>query len=265
MQQTSSRVRWNRQVGPDVYQIGLDCPKGYHNTQPGQFVMVHLPGQIAPLLARPFSIFRLIRHARQTQGIELLYKVVGEGTRRMASLVPGEHLDVLGPLGQGFRITADWHKVYIVAGGIGVAPMVFLAEVLKPSRGERRQQQVFLGGRSQGDLLCADAFQSMGIPVHISTDDGSAGTQGLVTQPLQTRLLSDTPDVILACGPMAMLKGVAKIAADHGIACQVSLETIMACGMGACLGCAFESRMPDGRYRHVCLDGPVFDAAQIRL
>ncbi len=264
-QQTLARVRWNKQLGPLYYQIGLDCPEGYHNTQPGQFVMVHLPGQIDPLLGRPFSIHRLIRPADHTEGIELLYKVVGEGTRRLAGLVPGDKLDVLGPLGQGFRIKTDWRHIYMVAGGIGVAPMVFLSETLKRLSEDGLRQDLFLGGRSKSDLLCIEAFQALGVSVQISTDDGSTGAHGLVVQPLQTCLHDVKPDVLLACGPMPMLQGVAAIAADHGIPCQVSLETIMACGMGACLGCAFESRDPDGRYLHVCMDGPVFDAARLRL
>ncbi len=265
MQQTLSRVRWNKKLGPLYYQIGLDCPEGYHHTQPGQFVMVHLPGHIDPLLGRPYSIHRLIRSHERTQGIELLYKVVGEGTRRMAGLVPGDQLDVLGPLGQGYRINPAWRHVYIVAGGIGVAPMVFLAETLIRLTGEGLRLQLFLGGRSKADLLCVDAFQALGVSVKISTDDGSAGTPGLVVQPLQTSLHDEQPEVILACGPMPMLRGVAGIAADQGISCQISLETMMACGMGACLGCAFESKIRDDRYLHVCMDGPVFEAAHVRL
>jgi len=265
MQQTLSRGRWNKKIGPLYYQIGLDCPEGYHNAQPGQFVMVHLTGQIDPLLGRPFSIHRLIRPSQRTEGIELLYKVVGEGTRRLSGLVPGDELDVLGPLGQGFRLKAAWRHVYMVAGGIGVAPMVFLAETLKHLHGDDRQQQLFLGGRSKADLLCVDAFQTLGVKVRISTDDGSAGDHGLVIQTLQTYLQGGRPDAILACGPMPMLRSVAGIAAEQGIHCQVSLETIMACGMGACLGCAFESQAGDNRYLHVCMDGPVFDAARVCL
>jgi dihydroorotate dehydrogenase electron transfer subunit len=265
MQQTQARVMWNKNLGPLYYQIGLECPDGYHRAQPGQFVMIHLIGQSDPLLGRPFSIHRLVQQADETQGIELLYKVVGEGTRRMAALQPGDRLDVLGPLGQGFKIKSDWHTIYMVAGGIGVAPMIFLAEALQRLNQGHLQQELILGGRSKGDLLCVDVFQSLGVNVQISTDDGSAGTHGLVTQPLVSALEDGQPQVIFACGPMAMLRGVAAIAADHQIPCQVSLETMMACGMGACLGCAFEGRNRDDRYLHVCMDGPVFDTARLRL
>ena len=265
MQQTQARVMWNKNLGPLYYQIGLECPQGYHHAQPGQFVMVHLIGQNDLLLGRPFSIHRLVRQADKVQGIELLYKVVGEGTRRMAALSPGDKLDVLGPLGQGFKIKPDWYDICMVAGGIGVAPMIFLADAFKRMGNQQLRQTLILGGRSKDDLLCIDDFESLDVHVGISTDDGSAGIHGLVTQPLENILQDHQPQVIFACGPMAMLRGVAAIAAAHQIPCQVSLEAMMACGMGACLGCAIEGRTQDDRYLHVCMDGPVIDTARLRL
>jgi dihydroorotate dehydrogenase electron transfer subunit len=247
------------------YKIGLECPQGYQHARAGQFVMIHLIGQTDVLLGRPFSIHRLVYQGDYVQGIELLYKIVGEGTRRMAALKAGEALDVLGPLGQGFRIKSGWDHIYMVAGGIGVAPMIFLSETLHRVKEGRLRQKLYLGGRSKGDLLCVDAFEALAVEVQSSTDDGSAGHHGLVTEALQKDLPNTLPDVIFACGPIPMLRGVAGIAADHQIACQVSLEAMMACGMGACLGCACEGRDLEDRYLHVCMDGPVFDAERLRL
>jgi dihydroorotate dehydrogenase electron transfer subunit len=143
--------------------------------------------------------------------------------------------------------------------------MVFLAQHLVASGLKPFDCEVFLGGRTCEDLLCMDEFAALDLPVHTTTDDGSAGDQCLVTHPVDIALADRRPDVVFACGPLQMLECVIGIAAAHGVICQVSIETAMACGMGACLGCAVPSRDAPGRYYHACLDGPVFDADSIRL
>jgi dihydroorotate dehydrogenase electron transfer subunit len=146
-----------------------------------------------------------------------------------------------------------------------VAPLLFFAERLDRLRLQALECRLFLGGRSREDLLCVEEFEGLGITVVPTTDDGSCGDQCRVTTPLEDAVRLAPPDLVLACGPREMLACVLGIVRQHGIACQVSIETMMACGMGACLGCAVEGREDEARFRHACMDGPVFDVDEIRL
>lgn len=263
MRQASATILYNDAIGPSYFRMGIAWPG--EAAEPGQFVMVQVTGRKEILLRRPFSVSALIRSNADIIGIELLYKVVGAGTRLLSKCRKEDHLDILGPLGRGF----DWRQIsgcnYFVAGGIGVAPIRFLVEHLVFMGKKIDDCQVFLGGRSQDDLLCEQTFKQLGIPVVLTTDDGSAGDQCLVTHPLELAVQHRRPDGIYACGPGPMLVCVAGIAEKHRIPCYVSIETMMACGMGACLGCALESSEPTDRYLHACLDGPVFNAGQIKF
>jgi dihydroorotate dehydrogenase electron transfer subunit len=227
--------------------------------------MVRFIDQIDPLLPRPFSIHRLIKKDGVASGIELLYKVVGKGTRALSLKQPGDYLDLTGPLGRGFTIPGKAGKIKIVAGGIGVAPMIFLVEYLKAQMRDPADIQVFLGGRSKADLLCLQEFSTLGVPVHATTDDGSSGDHCLVTDPLDAAMAESKPDIIYACGPLEMLACIAGISDKHGVSCQVSIETMMACGMGACLGCAVARRNHADTYLHACMNGPVFDTQSIEI
>jgi dihydroorotate dehydrogenase electron transfer subunit len=265
IEQQNSIILWNDCIAPSCYKIGLQTSDIFLKAVPGQFVMVHLGDRMAPLLRRPFSIHQLIHRDDGFQGIELLYKVVGTGTRLLSQLNPGERINVLGPLGNGFSMTADLKHAFIVAGGIGVAPMPFLASRLLDKFVDRAQCKVFIGGRSKDDLFCSTDFDKLGLTVTTTTDDGSFGDQCLVTDPVKIEMASGIPDIIYACGPMPMLSCVVGIAEKHGIDCQVSIETTMACGMGACLGCAVEDRRQPDRYLHACLNGPVFKADMLNI
>jgi dihydroorotate dehydrogenase electron transfer subunit len=227
--------------------------------------MVRLIDQIDPLLPRPFSIHRLIKKDGVAFAMELLYKVVGKGTHALSLRQPGDLIDLTGPLGKGFTIPSKVGPIKIVAGGIGVAPMIFLVEYLKEQTHDLENVQVFLGGRSKADLLCLKEFSIFGVPVHTTTDDGSSGDHCLVTDPLDHAVVDDQPDIIYACGPLEMLACVAGIADKHRVSCQVSIETMMACGMGACLGCAVASRSHPDSYLHACMDGPVFDIRELKI
>jgi dihydroorotate dehydrogenase electron transfer subunit len=264
MIQERATVLWNRKKGPGYYSMGLSC-SGYMTATPGQFVMVRISQQNAPLLRRPFSIHRPLLKAGHIVGIELLYKVVGTGTEVLSRTPDGAVLDVLGPIGNGFSIPGDCRRVYLVGGGIGVPPLVFLASALKKTGMDMSGCRMFLGGRSSEDLLCGDDFEALGISVHCTTDDGSAGDHCLVTHPLEMATASSPPDIIYACGPLPMLACIVGISDKYKIPCQVSIESMMACGMGACLGCAVEKRGDPESYWHVCKDGPVFDAKQLVL
>jgi dihydroorotate dehydrogenase electron transfer subunit len=264
MLQENVEVLWNQAVGPAYFRIGLTGHPGYQSAVPGQFVMLRLSAQTVPFLRRPFSIHRRIDNDNLS-GIEILYKVVGVGTQILAGFRKGDRVDMLGPLGNGFSYQKHYQHIAIAAGGIGVAPMPFLAAFLQNQGVDPTGCKVYLGGRTTNDLLCAEDFRRMGMDTHLTTDDGSAGDQCLVTHPLEQAMQARPADIIYACGPLEMLKCVLGIAEKYGIPCQVSIETVMACGIGACLGCAVETKDAPGRYKHACVDGPVFDADILKI
>jgi dihydroorotate dehydrogenase electron transfer subunit len=265
MIQQPAKVLWNKKLSTAYYKIGLTCSDQYSSAKPGQFVMLGLAGQRDPLLRRPFSIHNLLISNGITRGFELLYKVVGTATASLAQRKPEDIVDVFGPLGSGFIISSRTPRVFVVAGGVGVAPLVFLVSDLHRKNADLSSYQVFIGGRTEADLLCCNEFSELGISVTTTTDDGSAGDQCLVTHPLEEALGQTAADVIVACGPMEMLACVVGIAEKHKVLCQVSIETMMACGMGACLGCAVSSRTEAEPYLHACMDGPVFPAEALKF
>jgi dihydroorotate dehydrogenase electron transfer subunit len=267
MIQQHATILWNRQVGPQLYRLGLACNRGYETVQPGQFIMIQVDQGRSPLLRRPFSVFGLIGDPRQPDGIEVLYKVQGQGTDILARMTRDQHLDILGPLGHGFDLAQSppvRGPYYLAAGGIGVAPIRFLAHHLKCNGYAANQCHVFLGGRNRSELLCRDDFIDLGMVVTITTDDGSAGDQCLVTDPLQTAIEMQPPAMVFACGPHGMLTCIAGIVEKNKVPCQVSVETMMACGMGACLGCAVDGRDTAKPYWHACKDGPVFPVEHLK-
>lgn len=232
----------------------IRSPKITDAAAPGQFVMVSAGHETTdPLLRRPLSI-----HQADNDALTLLYRVVGKGTRLMSFMKKGEEVSLLGPLGNGFEIKSAPHHC-LVGGGLGVAPLLFLAAEIK-RRFPSEKLSILLGGRSHQELLLVDDFQHVA-PVFLATDDGSQGMHGLVTDLLVQEIKG--PATIYTCGPTPMMKGVAALAREHNWPCQVSLETMMACGMGACLGCTVERAGfddTDSKYVHVCKDGPVFEA-----
>lgn len=223
---------------------------------PGQFVMLKAGQGDDPLLRRPISI-----HRRTHEGIELLYEVVGSGTSLMSAMRPGDALSLIGPLGKGFPLAAAKGRTpVLIGGGIGAAPLVFLAEQFCAAGSA---PVVLLGSRSKDDLLCAADFRKTGCKVVIATDDGSCGRKGYVSCLLEALLKKPAASagmVIYACGPRPMLNSIYALADTAGIPAYVSLEAHMACGIGACLGCIVSTN--EGNKR-VCKDGPVFDAQDI--
>ncbi|MFA5146485.1 MAG: dihydroorotate dehydrogenase electron transfer subunit [Candidatus Omnitrophota bacterium] len=280
MRQLSAKILENRKAGPRYYKMRLGAPYLARATAPGQFIEVRPSDAVDPLLRRPFSVHRIIRG-----GIEILYEVVGKGTEILARRKPGELLDVIGPLGKGFDIKSTVHSprstVVLVAGGMGVAPLVALAEKLvhsPQSTAHGKKIYALIGAKTKKQLICKKEFKELGIETLVSTEDGSEGCKGFITEILGSLLstVDHGPWTVYACGPNAMLKAVAKIAAAHNADCQVSLEEKMACGVGVCLGCPVKVRSqftkPDTRYpipntqyeyKMVCKDGPVFNAKEI--
>ncbi|MBW2109487.1 MAG: dihydroorotate dehydrogenase electron transfer subunit [Deltaproteobacteria bacterium] len=264
MLRQNAQILYQKRIAPQVYRMGLACADLAAAASPGQFVMVRVSPKNVPLLRRPFSIHRPIGEGKGRQGVELLYKVVGQGTQIMSQLAPGEVLDVLGPLGNGFTCPKTIKNVWLVAGGMGVASLYYLACEL--SKRDGLMQRIFLGGCSAADILCEAELRAMGLDIQVTTEDCTFGEKGLITSALEQALKNEVlPDRIFSCGPQAMLKAVGALAAEHGVPCQMSLEAMMACGFGVCLGCAVHRADGAPGYVHVCTDGPVFDAKEVRL
>lgn len=258
--QESGLILANDSVSDGYFKIRLACGDHYKDTVPGQFVTLQLPGQSQPLLRRPFSIHRILQKKGTSLHLEILYRVVGGFTGHLSETKPGGSIDILGPLGHGFSVSRYSRPVVLAAGGIGVAPLMHLADCLKQKGTDSRLITVFLGGRTKADILCREEFLGLGTRIFTATEDGIQGSKGFVTDPLLTWLKENTPAIIYACGPHAMLEAVGKIAESKKIACEVSIETLMACGLGVCMGCAVSTNDAKEGYRHVCKDGPVFDS-----
>ena len=273
--QFTAMILANAEVSPGYWRIRLTAPLEMAKARPGQFVMVRVSPAIDPLLRRPLAIFDVGIHEPAQSGaatqawFEMLYRVVGKGTALLSTLHHGDLLDILGPLGDGGfdQGDADEEKL-IVGGGIGLAPLYLLAKELVARPGNKSTVRLFAGGRTRDDILCITEFERLGVHCYTATEDGSLGEQGFVTEALKRRLdLIEGKATLYACGPEGMLAAVAKIAAERGLPCQVSLEGYMACGVGACLGCVTPGRghspaTPD--YRCVCTEGPVFEAAELK-
>ncbi len=249
----------NTDVKPGYFLMEIKAPQVARHARPGQFLTIRCGNTTSPLLRRPFGFHRI-----NNAGFQILYEVVGKGTRLLSDMKPGQEIDILGPLGNGFTIPDKPKDLVIMAGGIGVAPLVALAEKLV--HGSRfavnRNPLILLGARTKNDILCERDFIKLGCEVRISTDDGSQGFKGVVTDLLEDLLSSIDyrPSTIYACGPEAMLKEVAAITRKRNVKSYASLEENIACGVGACLGCAIETK---SGYRLVCEDGPVFNLNEV--
>ena len=261
--QFKSEILSNQEIAPAYWRIRLSAPPSFVTAKPGQFIMVQVSDSISPLLRRPFGVFNT--GTDEQPWFEMLYKVVGKGTALLASHHTGEIIDVLGPLGTGFDQGSDDEEKLIVGGGIGLAPLYPLCKELTQKKSPVR---LFVGGRTQADILCLEDFKALGVDCHVATEDGSLGTKGFVTKALEQHLDQLSGKAALyVCGPHGMLAAVARIADARQLPCQVSLENYMACGVGACLGCVTPGKnhsptTPD--YRCVCAEGPVFASNELQ-
>lgn len=245
-------VLLNDRVADGVGLLRLHAPRIASSVEPGQFVHVRITEGADFILRRPFSVYRAAGEA-----IDLLYQVVGRGTLELAEKRAGDVMDAIGPLGTGWDLGDGVGHALLVAGGLGAAPLVMLAERLA-ARGTA--VTVALGAPREERLVAREEFESVARLVEIATDDGSAGERCLVTALSERLLRVERPDVVCACGPEVMSRVVALQAAAAGVPCLVSLERLMACGVGACLSCAVSTVHG---VKRACSDGPVFDAAEV--
>ncbi|MGM0787661.1 MAG: dihydroorotate dehydrogenase electron transfer subunit, partial [Thermodesulfobacteriota bacterium] len=207
--QQTVQIISNTTVSDGYFKIRVDCGFNYEESVPGQFVTLRIPGRTEPLLRRPFSINRLLAVGNnENLQMEILYRVVGGFTRQLSEMEPDDSIDMLGPVGRGFTVKRHSRPVALAAGGIGVAPLVFLADRLRQAGTGMDLVTVFLGGRTKADILCKDIFADLGADIRVVTEDGSAGQQGLVTDPVQAWMDESSPAMIYACGPDPMLKAV---------------------------------------------------------
>jgi dihydroorotate dehydrogenase electron transfer subunit len=267
-------VEENVRLARETYRLRVACPAIADRIVPGQFVMLRLAGFDDPLLGRPFALYdTVLDGAGRPVGIDVVYLVLGKLTSRLATVAPGQGIEIWGPLGNGFAPAAAEHLV-MVAGGIGQTPFVALAREALGQKSYGRlacavsRVTLCYGARTRDYLAGLDDFASTGVAIRLSTDDGSEGHHGLVTDLLR-ELLSDEGQRrgcrVVCCGPEPMMAAVAEMTAGFGVACEVSLETPMACGIGICFSCVARVRDDHGGwdYRRTCVEGPVFDARQI--
>jgi dihydroorotate dehydrogenase electron transfer subunit len=257
----------NKKVAPGHFQMTVRLPLSFTDPQPGQFIMVRSAGHKEPLLARPLSVFGFQRRKEDTL-LDLLYLVAGEGTALLSRMKPGDPLSVLGPLGAGFTLPEGMKRAVLIAGGVGVAPLTYLLKKLcLKTAGHHGIDAVFYLGARTDELLAGLDRLEGACNLKICTDDGSRGTHGLVTEVLKSEINAYDPadTVLFACGPGPMVRALSGLLKNETFSCQVSLEERMACGLGACLGCAVAVRNADGTmgYQRVCKDGPVFDLRRI--
>ncbi len=255
---TGARVLSQTMTAPDIYDMWLETELA-EEAAAGQFVGVY-PRDKSHLLPRPISICEA---DRERKALRLVYRIAGAGTKEFASWKAGQEVFLLGVLGNGFPVQENAHKkVVLLGGGIGIPPMLELAKELK----EQGTEATIVTGYRDGSLFLKEDLEKYG-KVLVATEDGSVGVKGNVLDVLQAQEIS--PDVIMACGPMPMLRAVKRYAGDREITAYISLEERMACGVGACLGCVCRTTHKD-QHSHVnnariCTDGPVFDAGEVDI
>jgi dihydroorotate dehydrogenase electron transfer subunit len=253
----------NERLQEKVFKLTLSSPLISRISRPGHFVHARVSSGCNPLLRRAFSIHSLNKNK---DSFEILFRVIGKGTDILSQAYPGDTLDVLGPIGNRFSLPKKGQKIMLVAGGMGIAPLWFLFNHLI-KRYPKDDLTFLVGAKNREELLYVEKLEKAGANLMIATDDGSAGRKGLVTEVFAQEIKRRGGDYrrlcVYSCGPQMMLKRMSQLARRRDFLCQISLETHMACGVGACWGCVV--KLKDGTYKRVCVDGPVFDARVVDL
>jgi dihydroorotate dehydrogenase electron transfer subunit len=257
----------NEEVQNEYYLMKVKLASSFENPLPGQFVMIRIAGLLDPFLSRPISIYSFLR-SKDFCKVEFLYRVVGKGTQILAGLIKSSQVEIHGPLGRSFEICKSKKQIIFIAGGIGIAPLSLLAEHLCRVISLPGESMFFyIGAKTIKAIVGLEKLQKLSYHIQVCTDDGSLGKKGLVTDVFQKEMnkYSAADSIIYTCGPKAMVKTLTNILIGSKFQCQASLEERMACGTGACMGCAVAIRDNRGdlSYQQVCSDGPVFDLRQI--
>lgn len=252
MQQIKTITESVQEIQKGIFTLKVLAPSIAEKTKPGQFCNLKVNEDNFPLLRRPFSISEV------DEGfISFMFNIVGVGTEILSRKRKGDIIDIIGPLGNGFDFTGDYKNALIIAGGIGSAPFPYLIREID----DDKNVSCFVGGRSKADIITYGMKN-----IFISTDDGSDGFHGNVVQLLDSKI--DNFDIdetkIFACGPTPMLRAVSEFSIKRGISCEISTESVMACGFGICQGCVIESTKTDD-FVLVCKDGPIFNAEDVRI
>jgi dihydroorotate dehydrogenase electron transfer subunit len=253
-----------------IFRLRLHSPEIAGQARCGQFVMIRVREGTDPLLRRPFSFARIYP---RDGDFEIIYRVIGRGTWLMSQLEPGASASLIGPLGNGFELPVEISApLAFIAGGMGIAPLLELIfQVISDREGKHLDKlRLFYGARTATELLPEEFIREPGIQVHFATDDGSFGYRGLVSEMFEESMGKEDlePIEVYSCGPLAMQYHIARWALANDRLAQLSMESIMACGIGACLGCALPAATPEDpdseRFVHVCEDGPIFSAGSIK-
>lgn len=268
-QHVIAKVITQKELKKGCFRMAIEAPSVAKAARPGQFIHIRCGGSKDPLLRRPVSI-----HKINKKSVEILYNVVGRGTAILSAKKAGDAIDIIGPLGNGFKIYKGSRSIkLLVAGGMGVAPLMALAEWLakesaggRPASGGKSSAKkiAILGAKTQHHILCEKELKKLGVEVHVATEDGSMGKKCLATDLAKEIILSRkykwSEVCIYAAGPMPMIKVLCPLMEGCSLESQVSLEEKMACGVGACLGCVVDTQ---AGYKRVCKDGPVFNLCEI--
>lgn len=252
--QGSYKIVSKEQLNSKAFSFVIECEEVASMAQTGQFVHIKVAGFS---LRRPISICQI---DKEKGTIRIVFEIRGQGTEVLSKLEKADTIDMIAPLGKGFTLLEKGKKVVAIGGGIGTPPMLGLAEYYK-------ENCISINGfRNKDAVILEKDFEKTGAKTIICTDDGSYGSKGFVTNELEQVLKTQKPDMIYACGPNGMLKGIVDLAAKNGIECEVSLEERMGCGVGACLVCACKTvKNGEEYYAHVCKDGPVFNSKEVVL
>ena len=250
MKQITAKVENISKIKDDIYILEFKSSYLSKKAKPGQFIHIKVDDKVT-LLRRPFSI-----HKIAGTKIYILFRIRGRGTKLLSQYKRSDVLDIIGPLGKGFEINQKSKNTMLVAGGIGVAPLMFLAKSLKA-----KNKTIILGAKNSKEIVCERDFKKLGFKVKIATDDGSKGFRGTAACLVKEELKRKTFSNMYVCGPSQMFDALKKTLKKHSaINCQVSFEQFMGCGIGTCCGCSIKTK---NGYKKVCKDGPVFDLKEI--
>jgi dihydroorotate dehydrogenase electron transfer subunit len=248
-------------LGEKLFRLKIYSPDFSRKALPGNFCHLKVSEGYSPLLRRAFSFHQA---EAERHSFDLLFKVVGPGTRLLSQKNPGDKIDLLAPLGNSFTLPGKGEKAVLIAGGMGIAPLYYLLHYLLKREFDPEEIVLFYGVKTKDELVLLEELSSPGIRLHLAAEDGKIGYKGMLTvlllQELREKRLESKKSKFYACGPNPMLEKISGISKKFNLSCQISLENHMPCGMGACFGCVIKTVKG---YKRVCKDGPVFDAREV--